>query len=208
MSAARRILSIALLVLMTAAGAALAEEPLETIKGPLEESLSLLKDPAYQDPSRKQEQRDLMWKLIESVFDFEEVSRRALARNWNQFDDGQKSEFVSLFTRLLGNTYLNQVQEAYKDETVAYDSQEIHESKPLARVQTRILSQKGDIPVDYSLKKVDGRWRIYDVKVEGVSLVKNYRTQFEEILMKESPGQLIERLKAKVVEQESSPAGA
>lgn len=205
--ALRRIVLIVLVVIWGVAGSAFALEPLEALKGPLDESLSLLKDPAYQDPSRKGEQRDKIWQLIESVFDFKEVSRRALARNWRQLDSDQQEAFVDLFTKLLGNTYLDQVQEAYKNETVAYDSQEIHDSKPLARVKTRILSKKGDIPVDYSLKKIDGRWRIYDVRVEGVSLVKNYRTQFDEILMNESPEKLIERLKQKVEEKENASAG-
>ncbi len=205
--ALRRIALIVLVVMWSGVGSGFALEPMEALKGPLEESLSLLKDPVYQDPSRKDEQRDKIWQLIESVFDFNEVSRRALARNWRQFNPDQQKEFVDLFTKLLGNTYLNQVQEAYKDESVAYDSQEIHDSKPLARVKTRILSKKGDIPVDYSLKQRDGRWRIYDVRVEGVSLVKNYRTQFDELLMKESPEELIERLKQKVDEKEGASAG-
>ena len=80
----------------------------------------------------------------------------------------------------------------------------MHESKPLAIVKTFIVSDQNKIPVDYSLKKKGGDWFVYDVKVEGVSLIKNYRTQFNDILRKESPDQLIERLKAKVAEQEAA----
>jgi phospholipid transport system substrate-binding protein len=184
-------------------GSVFAMEPIETIKGPLEESLALLNDPRYKDPTLKDEQRDKIWTLIESVFDFEEVSKRALARNWRRLNPGQQKEFIELFTQLLGNTYLDQVQMAYKDETVSFDSQEIHDSKPLARVKARIISAKGDIPVDYSLKNIDGGWRVYDVRVEGISLIKNYRTQFDEILMKESPEALIDRLREKVDEQKT-----
>ncbi len=199
-----RIAAITLLFWWVAVGSVFALEPIDTIKGPLEESLALLSDPRYQDPAFKDEQRDKIWALIESVFDFEEVSKRALARNWRRLDPGQQKEFVELFTQLLGNTYLDQVQTAYKDETVSFDSQEIHASKPLARVKARIISAKGDIPVDYSLKSIDGRWRVYDVRVEGISLVKNYRTQFDEILMKDSPEVLIDRLREKVDEQKSA----
>lgn len=203
----KSILCLGLAILFASAGTAMAAEPIDSVREPLDKSLSILKDPQYDDPARKDEQREKIWSLIESIFDFEEVSKRALAHNWRRFEAEQKREFVDLFAKLLGNTYLDQVQEAYKDETVAYDSQEIHNSKPLARVKTRILSQKGDIPVDYSLKEKEGRWRIYDVKVEGVSLVKNYRTQFDEILMKESPDQLIDRLKEKVEAQNGTSAG-
>jgi phospholipid transport system substrate-binding protein len=189
------------------AAAAWAAGPLETLKAPLEESLSILRDPQYQAADRKAEQREKIWVLIDATFDFEEISKRALGRNWRLLDEAQQREFVDLFTKLLGNTYLDQVQEAYKDEEVVFDGEEIHDTKPLARVKARILSSKGDIPVDYSLLGGDGAWRVYDIKVEGVSLVKNYRTQFDEILLKESPDELIERLREKVAEQEAARNG-
>ena len=101
----------------------------------------------------------------------------------------------------LGNIYVDRIQGGYSDETIEFGDQILHDSRPLAVVKTFIVSARNRIPVDYSLIQKGDTWRVYDVKVEGVSLVKNYRSQFKEILSKESPDELIERLKQKVAEQ-------
>ena len=187
---------------------ATAGEPTEVIKGPMDEALALLRDPQYKtdDPAKKAEQRQKFWSLIEPVFDFRVLSQRTLARNWKKFNEAQQAEFAQVFGDMLGNIYVDRIQGGYSDETVEFGSERIHDSKPLAVVKTFIVSSRNRIPVDYSLIKKDGNWRVYDVKVEGVSLVKNYRSQFKEILAKESPDQLIERLKKKVAEQEANLA--
>jgi phospholipid transport system substrate-binding protein len=105
---------------------------------------------------------------------------------------------------MLGNIYVERIQSGFADQKVEFTDEILHESKPLAIVKTLIVTDQNKIPVDYSLKEKDGRWRVYDVKVEGVSLIKNYRTQFNDILRKEKPAELIERLKAKVAEQEAA----
>ena len=105
---------------------------------------------------------------------------------------------------MLGNIYVDRIQTGFSDQKVEFADEILHESKPLAIVKTFIVSDRNKIPVDYSLKNKDGQWVVYDVKVEGVSLIKNYRTQFNDILRKESPDQLIDRLKAKVAEQEAA----
>lgn len=189
------------LLLLGAAGVLRAAEPQVAIQGPMDQALVILRDPQYKDPARKAEQRAKIWELIYPVFDFEEVSRRALARDWNSLTPAQQQEFSQVFGDVLGNVYLDRIQGAYQDETVAYLEEVIHESKPLAVVKTHVVRKAGNIPVDYSLHKRADGWRIYDVKVEGVSLIKNYRTQFQEILSKETPAQLIDRLKEKLAEQ-------
>jgi phospholipid transport system substrate-binding protein len=189
------------LLLLGAAGVLRAAEPQVAIQGPMDQALVILRDPQYKDPARKAEQRAKIWELIYPVFDFEEVSRRALARDWNSLTPAQQQEFSQVFGDVLGNVYLDRIQGAYQDETVAYLEEVIHESKPLAVVKTQVVRKAGNIPVDYSLHKRADGWRVYDVKVEGVSLIKNYRTQFQEILSKESPAQLIDRLKEKLAEQ-------
>jgi phospholipid transport system substrate-binding protein len=171
----------------------------------MDEALALLRDPKYNsdDAQLKAQQREEFWAIVAPVFDFSEVSKRTLARNWRKFDDAQQAEFAQVFSELLGNIYVDRIQGGYSDESIEFGKETIHESKPLARVSTFIVSSRNRIPVDYSLMKKDGAWRVYDVKVEGVSLVKNYRSQFKEILSKETPDQLIERLKQKVIEQEA-----
>lgn len=185
-----------------------AADPTEVLKAPMDEALALLRDSQYKsdDPAKKAEQREKFWALIEPVFDFNELSKRTLARNWSKFDDAQQKEFAQVFSELMGNIYVDRIQGGYSDETIEFGDQIMHESRPLAVVKTFIVSSRNRIPVDYSLIQQGETWRVYDVKVEGVSLVKNYRSQFKEILSKDSPDQLIEQLKQKVAEQNAKLA--
>jgi phospholipid transport system substrate-binding protein len=185
-----------------------AADPTEVLKAPMDNALALLRDPQYKtdDPAKKAEQREKFWALIEPVFDFKELSKRTLARNWKKFNDAQQTEFAQVFSELMGNIYVDRIQGGYNDETIEFGDQILHESRPLAIVKTFIVSSRNRIPVDYSLIKQGETWRVYDVKVEGVSLVKNYRSQFKEILSKDSPDQLIEQLKEKVAEQNAKLA--
>jgi len=187
---------------------AIAADPTEVLKAPMDEALALLRDPQYKtdDSAKKAEQREKFWALIEPVFDFKELSKRTLARNWKKFNDAQQTEFAQVFSELMGNIYVDRIQGGYNDEIIDFSDQILHESRPLAVVKTFIVSSRNRIPVDYSLIKKGNTWRVYDVKVEGVSLVKNYRSQFKEILSKDSPDQLIEQLKQKVAEQNAKLA--
>ena len=185
-----------------------AGEPIDVLKGPMDEALALLRDPQYKadDPGKKAEQRSKFWAIIEPVFDFKELSKRTLARNWKKFNATQQADFADVFSELLGNIYVDRIQGGFSDETVEFGDQFLHDSRPLAVVKTFIVSSRNRIPVDYSMVKKGEEWRVYDVKVEGVSLVKNYRSQFKEILAKETPDQLIDRLKQKVEEQKANLA--
>jgi phospholipid transport system substrate-binding protein len=201
------LMTLLIILLWLPAGyAAAAEEPMDVLKPPMDEALALLRDPQYKtdDPAKKVEQREKFWSIVKPVFDFEELSKRTLARNWRKFNAAQQKAFTEVFSELLGNIYVDRIQGGYNDETIEFGDQIKHESRPLAIVKTFIVSARNRIPVDYSMIEKDGTWRVYDVKVEGVSLVKNYRSQFREILSKESPDQLIERLKEKVAEQKDN----
>lgn len=196
---------VALILAMTASATA-AASPTDVLQGPLDQAELVLKDPKYQsdDPGLRAEQRDRIWDIVGALFDFTEVSRRALARNWKSFSADQQKEFADVFGKMLGNIYVERVQSGFSGQKMEFADEILHDSKPLAIVKTFIISDQNKMPVDYSLKKKDDRWWVYDVKVEGVSLVKNYRTQFNDILRKEKPAQLIERLKEKVAEQDAA----
>ncbi len=201
LSATLLVLTLVLMVCNTAAAS-----PTDVLKGPLNQAVLILKDPKYQtdDPGLKAEQRDKIWAVVGDSFDFTEVSRRALARNWKSFSADEKKAFAAVFSKMLGNIYVERIQTDFTDQKIEFADEIVHESNPLAIVKTFVIDDQNKIPVDYSLKKKGENWRVYDVKVEGVSLVKNYRTQFNDILRKEKPAQLIDRLKAKVAEQETS----
>ena len=172
-------------------------EPLDALRIPVDQVIALLKDPKYQDPEQKELQREKIWEAITRVFDFREMAKRALGRNWNKFTPEQRKEFVHLFSELLGNTYTTKMQGKYEDEKVVYLTQNIA-SGSKARVKTKIVSRNMDIPVNYNMIKRNGSWKVYDVNIEGVSLIKNYRSQFNQILSKDSPTYLIDRLKGKI----------
>ena len=172
-------------------------EPLDALRIPVDQVTALLKDPKYQNPEQKELQREKIWEAITRVFDFREMAKRALGRNWNKFAPEQRKEFVHLFSELLGNTYTTKMQGKYEDEKVVYLSQKIA-SGSKARVKTKIVSRNMDIPVNYNMIKRNGSWKVYDVNIEGISLIKNYRSQFNQILSKDSPTYLIDRLKGKI----------
>lgn len=186
---------------LSAGTAAGAQEPREALKGPIDEVVSILRDPQYKGENQAELGREKIWGVIERLFDFTEMSKRCLARNWRVFSPSERKEFSEVFTRFLGNTYLDKIQKDYQNEEVVYGEQQmLTDTKAL--VKTTVMRDTVEIPVNYRMLKRNGAWRVYDVNIEGVSLVKNYRTQFGKILMRDSPADLIERLHKKVVEQE------
>lgn len=193
----RHLAAAALCAILLFSAAAHAADPLETLRDPINEVLTILKDPTYKDAAKREEQRDRMWSVIRRAFDFTEIAKRALAADWKRFDANQRKVFTDLFADLLGSTYLDKIQGEFQNEEVAF----LGENRPAenkAVVQTKVMRETVQIPVDYSMHSEGGEWRVYDVNVEGVSLVKNYRTQFRKLLLRESPDDLIQRLQKKV----------
>lgn len=176
-------------------------EPMAVIKGPIDTVVEILNDPKFKDAGTKSAQRDEIWKIVKPMFDFKEISRRAVAQNWPDFEDGEKAGFTDVFSEFLGNTYIDKIQGEYHNEKVVYLEQNIIKNR-FAEVKTQILRENTKLAVDYRLfKNTDGQWKVYDIIVEGVSLVKNYRVQFANILKKEKPSDLIQLLTEKLAQQ-------
>jgi len=195
--------TVVLFVLISMAAYASGNQPMDALKGPVDQVIAILKDPQFQPADQKVRQRDKMWEIIRTVFDFQEISKRTLANNWKLLAPDQQKEFTAVFSEFLGNIYLDRIQGEYKNEKVLYLGQDmLTESKAL--IKTKIFRENNvEIPVDYRMQQEAQGWKIYDVNIEGVSLVQNYRSQFREILMKETPAQLIDRLKKKREEQKN-----
>ena len=189
---------------------AVAEEPLQAIRVPIEKTIVILEDPQYQDPDKKDDQREKIWEIIQEIFDFNLIAKRTVGRyHWrNSFSQQQQKEFTDVFGEFLANTYLTRIRGTYDDISVEYVGQEINASKPTAKVKTKIIRKNENVLIDYSLRLRNGTWKIYDVFAEGVSLVQNYQTQIRGILSKESPDQLIDKLNAKIAEQRKQRAGS
>jgi phospholipid transport system substrate-binding protein len=192
---------MAFVLLLVLPGTAVSMEPMVVIKAPIDTVIAILNDPQYEVAGTRSAQRDEIWKNVKPMFDFNEISRRAVARNWQDFNDAEKAAFTEVFSQFLGNTYIDKIQGEYHNEKIVYLGQDFY-SDVYAEVKTNIVRESLEIPVNYRMMRDgDGNWKVYDVIVEGVSLVKNYRTQFASLLRKEKPAQLIERLDEKLAEQ-------
>ena len=173
---------------------ALAGPPTDSMKGTIDEVLRIVRDKELKQPTKVEERRSLLEKTVAERFDYQEMSRRALGAPWNQLSDKEKQEFVSLFQTLLTSSYAEKV-ESYSGEGVRYLNEET--DKEYAQVRTKILSGKTEIPLDYRLINRGTDWRVYDVVVDGVSLVNNYRGQFTKILRASSYPDLVDQLRKK-----------
>ena len=172
-----------------------AATPQETVEAGVNKVLKTLSDPAFKAQSKDQKITAISTE-IESVFDFEELSKRTLGREWKNFSAEQQTEFVKLFKELLQGVYADRLL-AYSDQKVIYDK-EIMIKEGQAEVQSYLQTSDGTkIPLFYRMTDKSGSWKVYDMVIEGVSMVKNYRTQFREILSNGSPDKLLEVLREK-----------
>jgi len=193
----RRIVLILLFIGM--AVPAVAGEPTEKIRQTTDKILSILGNEALRDPSRAKERRRLIRSAIDERFDWEEMARRSLATHWAKRTPEEKKEFVRLFSDLLERAYMSKIEE-YSGEKVRYEGEVI--DGEYAVVKVNIASKKGkDIPVEYRLKKERNDWFVYDVSIEGVSLVNNYRTQFNSIILESTYENLVKKMKEKLAQK-------
>lgn len=191
------LLTIMAIVLVTGIPCAQATAPLEQVKGTVEGILALMRDEALTDPLKKVERRAMIMAMIDARFNFQEMSRRSLAKAWRALSNEEKELFVKLFSELLKNNYIGRI-ESYSDEIMEYAREVINQNKKTrAKVYTNILRNGSEIPINYVMMKKGDEWFVYDVDIEGVSLVRNYRSEFRRILSKEKFAGLIKRLQEK-----------
>jgi len=177
--------------------------PTDQLKASVEQIVKVLEDPALRAGARAQERRAAIRKEAEGVFDFTETAKRALGRHWQGLSDKDRQEFTALFTDLIERAYISKI-ERYSGERIAYAGEAIDGG--LATVRTRFVTKQGtEIPVDYRMQQRGDRWLVYDVSVEGVSLINNYRTQFDKIIQTSSFAELVRKMKAAEVAPLASP---
>jgi len=173
-------------------------EPTEQVKQTIDSVLSILRNKELKKPEKTKERRAAIRKVISNRFDFEEMARRSLALYWRQRTPEERREFISLFTDLLERSYIKKI-ESYEDEKILYVGESIEGT--YAVVKTRIVTKRNvEIPVEYKLMK-NSKWEVYDVVIEGVSLINNYRTQFAKIIRTNSYAELLKRMKNKQEEE-------
>ncbi len=173
-------------------------EPLDIVKNSVNDVLDILRDPLYKDSAKNDLQREKIEVKIQNMFDFSEIAKRTLATHWKNFIPKQQTEFTDVFSEFLGNIYIKRIQGHTNEKVEVVYLGEDMTTDLKATVKTKVVTETFKILIDYRMIMKKEGWKIYDVNIEGVSFVKNYRTQFQKILMKESPDALIEKLKKKV----------
>jgi phospholipid transport system substrate-binding protein len=176
-------------------GPAWAGAPSEQLKSQVDRVLKTLEDPELKKESKARERRTAVRKIAEEIFDFSETAKRSLGRHWAVRTPAEREEFVRVFSDLLERSYLTKI-EAYGGEKIQYLSDSIEGDT--ATVKTKILGKgAAELPIDYKMLRRGERWLVYDVSIEGVSLVSNYRTQFNKIIQTSSFQELVKKLKTK-----------
>jgi phospholipid transport system substrate-binding protein len=169
--------------------------PGDQVRQTVDKLLTILNDPQLKGEQKKNERRQKLKEVLYQRFDFTEMAKRSLGAEWRRRTPQEQKEFVSLFTDLLERSYLDKI-EAYSGEKVLYLKE--REDGNYAEVETKIVDKNGqEYSLDYRLHKVNGDWRVYDVVIEDVSLVGNYRSQFSRVLAKSSFDELLKTMKEK-----------
>jgi phospholipid transport system substrate-binding protein len=190
-----RLVLLGALFLLGVASSASAGPATDQLRVGIERVLKTLTDPALQGPDRAAERHRTLRAITDPMFDWTEMARRALGRHWNTRTEAERQEFVPLFHHLLERSYVTRI-ERYDGEQITYTGESIDGDQ--ATVRTKILDRTNrELSVDYRmLRGPDGRWAIYDVQIEGVSLVANYRSQFDQIIRTASYERLVAKLKS------------
>jgi phospholipid transport system substrate-binding protein len=193
-----RFLAITVLLfflLLLPADGAFAGAPTDEMKQTVDKIIDILKNKELKKPSNEKKRRAEIRKVVSERFDFADMAKRSLGIYWRQRTPEERKEFVPLYTDLLERTYIKKI-EGYTDEKIDYTGEKI--SDGYATVDTKVITAKNtEIPIQYRMLNENGQWMVYDVNIEGVSLINNYRNQFSSIIHQKSYEELVKKLKSK-----------
>ena len=186
---------ILFLVLVWFSGSALAGLPTDQIKSTVDRALVVLKDPRLKPAAKLKERRDQLRQILFARFDFTEMAKRALGSNWRRRTPQEQEEFVRLFTDVLERAYA-EIIESYTDEKIMYTYERVDGS--YADVASKVLTSRGEeYSINYKVHLISNEWKVYDVVAENISLVNNYRSQFNRVIANQSYEELVRRLRDK-----------
>jgi phospholipid transport system substrate-binding protein len=192
-------LSVGFLLMAEAGPASATAGPRDAVASAVERFMTIVQNGRSDNAAVAADRQAQIREIVREMFDFDEISRRALARHWPTLQRDEQTEFVTLFRDLLERAYLTQV-ETVGNEKILFLG-ESSEGNGAAIVRSKVVTRQGaEIPLDYRMHLLDGRWRIYDVVVQGISFIASYRTQFDRVIRAESYSSLRERLQKKAAE--------
>ena len=189
------VLAVLLPVVLAGPQRAWAGAPSDQLRAQIDRAVKILDDPELKKEGRQRERRAQVRQVANDIFDFQETAKRSLARHWTPRTQAERDEFVSLFSDLLERSYIGKI-ELYGGEKIQFVGESIEGEG--AVVRTKLLTKQGtEIPIDYRMLRRGDKWLVYDVVIEGVSLISNYRTQFNKIITTSSYEELIKKMKTK-----------
>ena len=169
--------------------------PTDQLRGATDRVLKVLQDAELKQPAKRDARRQQIRSIADEIFDWQETGKRALARHWQGRSPSERQEFSTLFADLIERSYVSKIEQ-YSGERVVYAGETVEGDQ--ATVRTKLITKSNtEIPIDYRMQKEGDRWRAYDVVIEGVSLVSNYRTQFNRIIQQSGYPELVNKMKAK-----------
>lgn len=201
------VLAGAIIAVMWTPGQGLAGPATDQVKETVDQVIQILTDPTLKGEQKARERRAKLRKTVLERFDFSEMSKRSMGRYWSERTPQERTDFVRLFTDLLERAYVDRV-EGYTGEQVLYLEETADGN--YSEVRTKIVTKRNqEIPISYRLQKADSNWEVYDIVVEGVSLVNNYRTQFSKIIRTSPNGyqDLVKKMQAKIEGEETAELG-
>ena len=192
-------LALSLVLSVAFALPAAAGAPSDQLKTQIDRVLKTLEDPELKKEGKSKDRRSAVRRIANEIFDFGETARRSLGRHWQPRTPAERDEFILIFSDLLERSYISKV-ELYGGEKIQYLGDSIEGEQ--AKVQTRLVTRAGsEIPIEYRMHRKGDRWLVYDVIIEGVSLIANYRSQFNKIIQTSSYQELVRKMKTKQEEQ-------
>jgi phospholipid transport system substrate-binding protein len=197
----RYFIRLGILIFLLVALPIYAGAPLDQVQTHVNKVLDVLRDPKLKAESDKKIKREKLEAIYEQMFDEVELSRRTLGANWNKLNSLQQQEFTRLYRQVLEKAYIDKIL-SYSNEKIVFPKENMLASNQ-AEVQTKVITASKEIPISYRVIQKNSAWKVYDVVIENVSLVQNYRSQFNDILAKNTPDQLLEILRKKVKDNKS-----
>jgi phospholipid transport system substrate-binding protein len=195
------LLTVSVFTIATGGAASATEKPMDQLQVAVDDILKILQSAELKGPEKKDERHQLVLNIVADMFDFREMARSSLGQSWNTLTPEEKDTFVGLFTTLVEQRYIGKI-DSYNNQKVVYKKQLVKGDK--AMVYTAIIDKDLEIPIVYRLEKNKGKWLINDLKIENVSLIVNYRRDFDSIIRKEQFAGLVEKISKQLELPEAS----